>query len=50
LVFGTLPYVSLVLAAIGAVIVGTLLSVLAAIYPAWFASRMVPASALRSTV
>jgi len=50
LVFGTLPYGWLCVYAIGAAIVGTLLSVLAAIYPARFASRMVPASALRSTV
>lgn len=50
LVFGSLPYGWLALSAAGAVVVGTLLAVLAAIYPARFASRMVPASALRSTV
>ncbi|MEI6788531.1 MAG: FtsX-like permease family protein [bacterium] len=50
LVFGSMPYGPLFIAAAGAVVVGTLLAVLAAIYPARFASRMVPASALRSTV
>jgi len=50
LVFGSMPYGTLFIAAAGAVVVGTLLAVLAAIYPARFASRMVPASALRSTV
>ena len=50
LVFGTLPYGGLLLAAGAAAVVGTLLAVVAAIYPARFAARMVPASALRSTV
>jgi len=50
LVFGSMPYGTLFISAAGAVVVGTLLAVLAAIYPARFASRMVPASALRSTV
>jgi hypothetical protein len=50
LVFGSMPYGLLFASAGGAVGVGTLLAVLAAIYPANFASRMVPASALRSTV
>lgn len=50
LVFGTLPYGQLCLSALATVVVGTLLAILAAIYPARFASRMVPASALRSTV
>jgi hypothetical protein len=50
LVFGSLPYGLLAVSAAGAVVVGTLLAVLAAIYPARFASQMVPASALRSTV
>lgn len=50
LVFGSMPYGLLFASAGGAVMVGTLLAVLAAIYPANFASRMVPASALRSTV
>ena len=39
-----------ILAAGGAVICGTLMSMAAAIYPARVASRMVPADALRSTV
>ena len=43
LVFGTLPYGRLCLSAMATVVVGTLLAVLAAIYPARFASRMVPA-------
>ena len=50
LVFGTISYGGLFGYATMAVIVGTLLAVLAAIYPARFAARMVPASALRSTV
>jgi hypothetical protein len=50
LVFGAMPYGTLFVAAVAAVVVGTLLAVLAAIYPARFASKMVPASALRSTV
>jgi len=50
LVFGTLPYGGLLGYAVMAVIVGTLLAVMAAIYPARFAARMVPAAALRSTV
>ena len=50
LVFGSIAYRGLLLAALGAVAVGALLAVLAALYPANFASRMVPASALRSTV
>ena len=50
LVFGSMPYGLLFASAGAAVVVGTLLAVLAAIYPANFASRMVPASALRSTV
>jgi ABC-type lipoprotein release transport system permease subunit len=40
----------LALAGLASVIAGTLLAVAAAIYPAGIASRMVPASALRSTV
>lgn len=50
LVFGTISYGGLLGYAMMAVVVGTLLAVLAAIYPARFAARMVPASALRSTV
>jgi ABC-type lipoprotein release transport system permease subunit len=42
--------VMLALAGIGSTVVGTMLAVMAAIYPAAIASRMVPASALRSTV
>jgi hypothetical protein len=49
-VFGGMAYGWLALAGLGATVIGTLLAVLAAIYPATFASRMVPASALRSTV
>ncbi len=40
----------LLLYALVALIIGILLSVIAAIYPAWVASRMVPATALRSNV
>lgn len=50
LVFGSISYPWLLLAGVAAVIAGTLLAILAAIYPASFAARMVPASALRSTV
>lgn len=50
LVFGSISYGMLFLAGLAAIVVGTVLAVLAAIYPARFASRMVPASALRSTV
>jgi hypothetical protein len=50
LVFGSISYGLLFLSGLAAIVVGTLLAVLAAIYPARFASRMVPASALRSTV
>jgi hypothetical protein len=50
LVFGSLPYDRLLFAALGSAVVGTFLAVVAAIYPARFASRMVPAAALRSTV
>jgi hypothetical protein len=50
LVLGAMPYGWLSVMALGAVAAGTCLSVVAAIYPANFASRMVPASALRSTV
>ncbi len=50
LVLGSMPYGWLALAGIGSTVVGTALAVVAAIYPAGFASRMVPASALRSTV
>lgn len=50
LVFGAMPYGLLAATALASVVAGTALSVIAAIYPANFASRMVPASALRSTV
>jgi hypothetical protein len=49
-VLGSMPYVTLAMAAFGSAVVGTLLAIAAAIYPATLASRMVPASALRSTV
>lgn len=50
LTFGAMPYGELLLAALGALCTGTFLSVLAAFYPAQFASRMVPAAALRNTI
>ena len=50
LMFHELSYLRLALACAGCVVVGTLLSMAAAIYPANFAARMVPASALRSNV
>ena len=46
----SLNYGLLGLAAIGSAVAGTILSILAAIYPARVASNMVPAAALRSTV
>jgi ABC-type antimicrobial peptide transport system permease subunit len=46
----SLNYGLLGLAAIGSAVAGTILSVLAAIYPARVASNMLPAAALRSTV
>lgn len=49
-VLGSMPYGQLALSGAGSAVVGTILAVLAAIYPATIASRMVPASALRSTV
>lgn len=50
LVIESMPFGLWFMSAIGAVVAGTVLSILAAIYPATFAARMVPASALRSTV
>ncbi|MCE9614252.1 MAG: ABC transporter permease [Lentisphaerae bacterium] len=50
LVFGTIAYGALALAGVAATLAGAVLAVLAALYPAHFASRMVPAAALRSTV
>ena len=49
-VFGAMNYPMLLLAGLFSIIAGTVLSVLAAIYPANFASKMVPAMALRSNV
>jgi flagellar basal body-associated protein FliL len=49
-VFGALDVGRLTLASLLCLVVGTALSILAAIYPANFAARMVPASALRSNV
>ena len=50
LVLSSLQPTTLLLYFVGSVIAGIVLSVVAAIYPASFASRMVPATALRSTV
>lgn len=50
LMFHELSYLKLALSCVGCVVVGTVLSMVAAIYPANFAARMVPASALRSNV
>jgi len=50
LLFRELSYARLAASCAGCVVVGTLLSMVAAIYPANFAARMVPASALRSNV
>lgn len=50
LVTGSLSYVAVLQASAFCVVAGTILAMLAAIYPANFASRMVPASALRSNV
>ncbi len=49
-VLGSLDYGLLGLAAVGSALAGTILSILAAVYPARVASNMVPAAALRSTV
>jgi len=49
-IWSSLDWPRLVLYAVMSVFAGVLLSVVAAIYPAGFASRMVPATALRSTV
>ena len=49
-VLSALPYGWLAVATLSSIVAGSILSVLAALYPARFASRMVPASALRSTV
>ena len=50
LVFGSIAYGWLALAGGSSIVAGTILAVMAALYPAGFASRMVPATALRSTV
>jgi hypothetical protein len=50
LVLGQLNYLFLAAAALGSVAVGTLLAMVAAIYPANFAARMVPATALRTNI
>ncbi len=50
LVMESMPFGLWIVSGLASVVAGTLLSVLAAIYPATFAARMVPASALRSTV
>ena len=42
-VLGSMPYATLAMAAVGSAVIGTLLAVGAAIYPAAIASRMVPA-------
>lgn len=49
-VLGQLHYGWLLAAAAGSVAVGTFMAMLAAIYPANFAARMVPAAALRTNV
>lgn len=50
IVFGGLNYGLMTIACVACLVTGTLLSILAAIYPANFAAKMVPASALRSNV
>jgi hypothetical protein len=50
LVFASMNYQLLLLAGGASFVMGTLLAILAAIYPAMLASRMVPATALRSNV
>ena len=50
LVFSSLPYGILSLYLAGCMVAGIILSVVAAIYPAHFASKMIPAAALRSTI
>ena len=49
-VLGSMNYGSLALMALGCMAAGTILSILAAIYPATIAARMIPAMALRSNV
>lgn len=50
IVLGQLDYGPLLAAAAGSVAAGALLAMLAAIYPANFAARMVPATALRTNI
>jgi putative ABC transport system permease protein len=50
LVFGSMKWLSLLGYGFAGILVGTILAMLAAIYPANFAARMVPAMALRSNV
>ncbi len=50
LIFGSVDYGWLACAAAGAVACGTAMAMIAAIYPARVAARMMPAAALRSTV
>lgn len=50
IVFGSLNYPLLLAAAFSSLIAGTALSIFAAIYPADYAAKMVPAMALRSNV
>lgn len=50
MVFSSMNYADLALFGLISLVAGTLLSIIAAIYPATFASRMVPAMALRSNV
>ena len=49
-VFGAISYSQLGLISLGSLAAGTLLSIVAAIYPATIAARMIPAMALRSNV
>lgn len=49
-VLGSMSYGALAMTGLASAIVGTLLAIMAAIYPAAIAARMVPAAALRSTV
>lgn len=50
LVFGSMKWLTLIGYGFTGIVVGTVLAMLAAIYPANFAARMVPAMALRSNV
>lgn len=50
MVFGSINYLMVALYLLASLSAGTIMSVIAAIYPANFASRMVPATALRSNI